>query len=253
MQLIVCQPNFLYYPKKLVARVFVQKALANATNVLESIHNEYGLNYGIFEGLQYRKFFNQFSLINCLYNIKSSNSLEPVFVLWHSMGLLRSPDFLYEYALLIFFIYKDVLLYIALSTIALSMQNRHYQDASLTHLVEKTTEFYKKIESLPLHEIILIINLLSEEVPHIIQENMGEPSSNWYEWLRSHVWKISLALFTLFLKILIIFKDAETTDHMQIHIKPEHGGPLIPVSPKDILKNIPKKANCISRILCPLR
>src|SRR4051812_30988808 len=73
--------NYLHYPKKIVTHVIMQKTLANATNVIKSIHNRYGLNYNTFQALGYIKLFKHPSLINCLYNIESTNSLEPVFFL----------------------------------------------------------------------------------------------------------------------------------------------------------------------------
>lgn len=241
---------YLHYPKKIVAHVITQKTLAHATTVIKSIHNKYGLNYNTFEGLRYIKLFKHPLLINCLYNIESTNSLEPVFFLWDAMGLLIPPYFLYEYALLVFLIYKDVLCYVAFS-----MQPSVTKNALLTNLLSKTTELYNKIEALPLHEIIMIINLLSEEMPTIIHDHMGESSTSWHEWFKKHWLKLSVALFTLLIKIIVIFKDGEPTHAIDVgHNKPNGSCFPVAIAPEDILKkNKTKKDSCISRILYPLR
>lgn len=230
--------QYFDYSRKVVAFVITQKALANATRVIKFIDSTYEFNYDYFKPLQYIKLFKHPLLINCLYNIESTNSLEPIFFLWDGKDLLASQIFLYEYAILVFLIYRDTLAYIAY-LIQPTTITKHY---ILTHLLAQTTELYNKIEHLPLHEIIMIVNLLSEELPSLMEDQAGETSLSWYEWFKNHCLKFSVGIFTLLVKIIIIFKNGPYGASAQEYVSLAHYSYPLAVSPEDILKMIkPKK------------
>lgn len=225
--------DYFAFPKKFVVHIVAQKTLANATNIIRLMNNRYGLNYLEFNAKSYLALFKHPLLINCIYNIETTNSLEPVFFLWDTMGLLIPHVFLYEYSMLIFLIYRDVLFYLAFSTPV--RDARYYM---LATLCSKITELYNKIGELPLHEIVMIINLLNDELPAIFEDCLEESTLSWYEWLKKHWFKLSVALCTLLIKIIMILKNthSENSIHMG-YIKPTHYAPPAAIMPSDILRN----------------
>lgn len=229
--------KYFNYSKKLITFVITQKTLANATYVIKFIYNRYQLNYIDFKPLRHIKLFKHPLVINCLYNIESTNSLEPIFFLWDAKGLFASQLFLYEYAMLVFLVYRDTLLYLDYA-IQSSMTTKQY---IITYLLSQTTELYNKIERLPLDEIIMIVNLLSEELPSLIEDQTGEPIVSWYAWFKKHWLKFSVGIFTLLIKIIIIFKNGQNESIMQGYNMPTPCIQQLAILPEDILRTIKPK------------
>ena len=84
---------------------------------------------------------------------------------------------------------------------------------------------------------IIVINLLSDELPIICQQYFDEPTSGWYDWLKKNWLKFSVAVCTLLIKIISVFKNSYAEEIITMnHITPNYHPSPILVAPTDILK-----------------
>jgi hypothetical protein len=144
--------------------------LDHATLVLENIEAAHGFYCENFKGNAHSFLFTYPEVVNCLQNIEITGSLDPLFSLWHTTHFFVSHFFLQEYAVLLFLTYRNLLKSFEFDLF--EFRGRNDRAISLPDLLEKTTYIYGKIESLPLKEILEMINLLAIEIPKILEEHM---------------------------------------------------------------------------------
>ena len=131
----------------------------------------------------------------------NTNSLTPLFGLFQEFGrfrLIQDEKFNKEFLLLVFGVYKNLLIHNA----------QHKKLSIKKSTLAMIAYLYENLDKLPLEQILDTIDLLSEELPHLLEEYDIKSDMDWKEWLKEHWWVPPLVLTTIGIKVFLIFKYA---------------------------------------------
>lgn len=156
----------------------------------------------------------------CINRMCETNSLKPLLDLSHEFErfrLIQDDLFSKEFLLLVFGVYKNL-------TINAKSSRTHKST------LEFVAQLYEKLDSLPLEEILDAIDLLSEELPQIIEEYQLKLDMDWKKWLKKHWWVPPVVMVTLGIKLYLIFKQGR-------RLRPNYFGFSPPPNPSPFRPN----------------
>ncbi len=143
--------------------------------------------------------FKSPDILNCIQKINTTNSLESVITLgkdFTKYKLIQNDNFTKEFILFIFCIYKNLL-----------HNNAIINNTPLTKsTIEVIAHLYENLDSLPLEEILDALDMLSEELPKLLEEYEFTSAMKWKDWLKKYWWAPPFIGATLILKTLLIIK-----------------------------------------------
>ena len=143
--------------------------------------------------------FKHKAINHCIDQMASVNSLEPLLKLAQEFGrfkFIQDEQFNKEFLLLVFGAYKNLLTHNA------EHKNIQLKKSTLALI----TQLYQNLDSLPLEQILDTIDLLSEELPQILENYDIQTDMNWKQWLKKNWWVPPVVVATLGIKVFLIFK-----------------------------------------------
>ena len=146
--------------------------------------------------------FKHGDINKCIIAMSRDQSLTPLLVLskeFNKYRLIQDEKFNREFLLLIFGVYKNLITY-----------NAQHKDFLINRSsLELIAHVYENIDSLPLEQILDAIDLLSEELPQLLEKYEIKKDTNWREWIKDHWWVPPLVCTSLGIKILLIFQQGK--------------------------------------------
>ena len=192
-----------YYAKRLKKPIeFLSHIRCNKDSLFESVNRDHECSC-VFES---HIRFKHGDINQCIELMSSTNSLSPLLQLakdFSKYRLIQDEKFNREFLLLIFGVYKNLITYNA------QHKKLPINKSTLTLIAH----IYENVDSLPLEQILDAIDLLSEELPHLLEKYDIKEDTNWKEWLKKNWWVPPLALSSLGIKIFLIFKNANIHTH----------------------------------------
>ena len=146
-------------------------------------------------------FFFHHSTKFCLQKVLRTGSLKPIITLLQKTSdqlNSQSPRFIHEIFLLIFTVYKQILL---------QECNEHH------HVLKKTTlttiiEVSDKINQLPIAEVLSAIDMLMTELPPFLEKYELTSTITWKNWLKKYWWVPPVFGGWFALRILLSFQQS---------------------------------------------
>lgn len=167
----------------------------NKDSLFESVSRDHECNC-VFES---HIRFKHGDINRCIDLMSSKNSVSPLLQLGKEFSkyrLIQDEKFNREFLLLVFGVYKNLITYNALH------KNLSINKSTLTLI----SYIYENLEHLPLEQILDATDLLSEELPHLLDNYEIKEESNWKAWFKKNWWVPPILLTTLGVKVLLIFK-----------------------------------------------
>lgn len=167
----------------------------NKDSLFESVSRDHECNC-VFES---HIRFKHGDINRCIDLMSSKNSVSPLLQLGKEFSkyrLIQDEKFNREFLLLVFGVYKNLITYNALH------KNLSINKSTLTLI----SYIYENLEHLPLEQILDATDLLSEELPHLLDNYEIKEDANWKGWLKKNWWVPPILLTTLGVKVLLIFK-----------------------------------------------
>lgn len=141
--------------------------------------------------------FTNPKIIECQKDISITKSVIPLIVLWEEEDistLLNQDDiFLREFLILVYQASGELMMN------SLSAEASEHMRDIVSHIVS----VYQKIDSLPLEEILNAIDILADEMPHLLEKYELTSSMTWGAWFHKYWWAPPLILGTIMFKIWI--------------------------------------------------
>lgn len=192
------------YTESITLRFYYAQRLKIAIGLLSSIRchrdsffefstNEKGCNCIFSSKVQ----FKHKEIISCIASMEKSSNLEPLIALAHEFStyrLIRDELFTKEFILLILCIYKNLAVN--------NMNIRNHQTLAL----EKIVMNYETIQSLPLEQILATIDILTNELPQLLQHYHFYSYKSWKRWLKKYWWVPPVVVITIAARIGLQFK-----------------------------------------------
>lgn len=140
--------------------------------------------------------FKNKEIIRCIKNINKTNKLTSVITLGQEFAkykLIQDNSFTKEFTLFIFCLYKNII-----------NNNATIYHASLTKsTIEMIAHLYENLEDLPLEEILDALDILSEELPKLLEKYEFTSKMNWQQWLAKYWWVPPVIGSSLAIRILL--------------------------------------------------
>ncbi len=134
----------------------------------------------------------------CIAKMEKESCLSPLLALFEefkSYKFIQDKQFTKEFLLLVFSTYKNLL------TNNASHRKLHINKSTL----EAIAHLYENLESLPLENILEAIDLLTEELPQLLEHYNEFSALHWKERLKKYWWIPPALIF--FFKFILIFRD----------------------------------------------
>ncbi len=157
--------------------------------------------------------FRHHIIRECIALLLTGKTLFPLFHIWQQISEGRFIDdeqLLKEFALLTYMVTNTVL----------KEERYRYNKA---HIPITLVETYHQINSLPLNELLDVIDLLSDEFPKIAHACMEAKQKTWGEWATQYFFSLPISLIKLTLKVALLLKNTEKErpeDHENTKISP---------------------------------
>lgn len=140
--------------------------------------------------------FSDPTIINCIEKLIDQKNIEPLLELWQEINQGRFIDnnqLLREFAILTYIISNTLI--------------HEYQYCASKKKISKVLPYlYSHFDSLPLEEILEIIDILSEEIPKIISDYDLQKPIGWSLWCRKNCIGFPISLIKLAIKVAIKIK-----------------------------------------------
>lgn len=152
--------------------------------------------------------FNNERVKLCIKRMEETQCLDQLFRLWLELKqykLLGNDTFVREFSILTFITYKNII------THCLTKQPNLHKS-----LGQSILNLYNNLESLPLEEILEAIDMLSEELPPILEQYQINSDMTLGEWFKKYWWIPPLVIVTLSVQILLIFQKGKINKIQQL-------------------------------------
>ena len=143
--------------------------------------------------------FQHPAILSCIKKIDVQSSLSPVLDLWlefSNFKQIQDELFLKEFLLLVFTTYRNLLINNAFI----------HQTPIKKATLEIISQIYEHLESIPLEQILEAIDVLTEELPEIMQEYEINSDMAWKKWLKKYWWVGPVVGTALVIRIYMILK-----------------------------------------------
>jgi hypothetical protein len=125
-------------------------------------------------------FFSDQRIIDCLQRMEQQASLTPLLQLSSSLYSYtpQQTPFIKELALLLFIIYKQILL----------EEYKKSPEMLKASTINSIVEMSEKINQLPIGEILNTIDMLAKELPPFLEKYEFNSPLSWKQWLKKYWW-----------------------------------------------------------------
>ena len=133
-------------------------------------------------------------IIQCMHSMHSQKNLEPLLNLSQSISYyhyFNDTELFRQYLLLMFVVYKNIFVDYA--------QRR---GSFALYSIQDIITLYKRIESFPLDEILYSIDLLTNQLPYLIEYYELNSDLTWKTWFRKYWWLPALCIAITGIKII---------------------------------------------------
>jgi hypothetical protein len=193
-------PNFT---EAVSDRMYYIKRLQNALDYLSRLPGTNTMFFNhiestrvIFDGTLH--FYHE-RINECIELMELEKNADSMFLLWDEFihyKYLNDELFLEELIKIIFVSFKNLTVNI----------NGSKQEKAFQQTLQELLQFYERLDSIPLEEILNAIDILAHELPKISQKYELNSNMSWREWLRKYWWSPPLIAGTIAIKVLIIYQ-----------------------------------------------
>lgn len=144
-------------------------------------------------------------IITCIHVMEQSATLDPLYDLWDDVlqyKYIQDDLFMHEFAQLILVTYTDLLTY----------YNEH-QESSHKDALSAALELYQLIDKLPLNEILDIIDIITHDLPPLLEKYEFDTDMSWQAWLRKYWWAPPIIIATIAIHILMNWEAKNALAH----------------------------------------
>ncbi len=192
------------YTEAITKRNYYAQRITNAIDLLSRLkcknQNLFGpcsisLKNGINNLFEKHINFTHKQINCCIEKIKITQSLRPLQDLTYEFKkykFIQDEIFTKEFLILLFVTYKNIIIH--------NLTEQQLLEHKST--LETVAQLYGVIESLPLEEILDAIDMISEELPALLEQYEFNSDITWKKWLKKYWWvpplvitKISLVLY----------------------------------------------------------
>ncbi|MCG6534614.1 MAG: hypothetical protein L7F78_07995, partial [Syntrophales bacterium LBB04] len=119
-------------------------------------------------------------IVSCIRVIEQSESFEPLIELWDDIlqyKFVQDDLFMHEFAQLVLVTYTDLLTFY-----------NEQQPASHKDAISAALGLYQLIDKLPLNEILDVIDIITHDLPPLLEKYEFDSDLSWNMWLRKYWW-----------------------------------------------------------------
>jgi hypothetical protein len=146
--------------------------------------------------------FTHPDIVSCIKVMQQTQSWLPLIQLLCEVKrykFIQDQGFMHELSCLLFVISHTI--------VAHETHKQNPQQKNIT--LEQVAELYEKIDSLPIENILDAIDLLSEQIPVLLEKYAFDPDTKtWCAWFKKHWWHASVDMVKLTLKVLLKLKPS---------------------------------------------
>ena len=157
-------------------------------------------------------------IISYMHIMEQAQSIQPLIELWDDVlqyKYVQDDLFMHEFAQLVLCTYADILAY---------YQQKH--SPASKDAISTALQLYQLIDKLPLNEILDVIDILTHDLPPLLEKYEFDSDISWRAWLRKYWWAPPTILATIIVQVLL---NWEAKNHM-IRPDPSQGAPQIPIT-----------------------
>ncbi len=144
-------------------------------------------------------------IVSCIHVTEQSASFEPLIELWDDVlqyKFVQDDLFMHEFAQLVLITYTDLLTYYN------EQQPAPHKDA-----LSAALELYQLIDKLPLNEILDVIDIITHDLPPLLEKYEFDSDLTWQMWLRKYWWAPPLIVATIAIHILMNWESKNILAH----------------------------------------
>ena len=197
------QLNGVSYTEAITYRRYCCKRLSCAIQLLAQLSTKRTLlhscfsTYHFYIGEEKKLPFKQKRIIDCVQQIKEQKTVIPVLRLWLEVRECRcidDPVFSREFSFLLLLVFNNILMHVS--------RGRGTNKISTQQVVQT----YQQLESLPLEEMLNTIDLLSAELPKLIEQYEINTKISWQKWIEKYWWRFPVEVIKLLFKVLLAMR-----------------------------------------------
>jgi hypothetical protein len=143
--------------------------------------------------------FTKKQIVSCIKVMEQVGHVDPLIQLLHEVKyykFIQDKDFDRELLMLLFITYKNIVFDLVVTG------KKETRSVSL----EKIIEIYERVEALPLEEILDTIDLLSDEIPELMEKYEADSELTWMQWVKKNWLAVPVDMVKLCIKVLLKFK-----------------------------------------------
>lgn len=130
--------------------------------------------------------------------IENEGSIQPFFDLWELIKryeYIQDEQLIKDFSSLLFTFYADLFIYYA-------EYARRASKPEFQSTVQQIIELYQQVEKLPIDQILDAIDILTQELPPLIELCTAKSTGSWREWVKKYWWVPPVIIVTVVYKIL---------------------------------------------------
>lgn len=144
--------------------------------------------------------FTHISIHDTIKEMENNLTVKPLDTLWQEFihyKYIEDELLILELAKLLFILNKNRIF-------------NTYTDIKKSDTLQKLIDFYNKLESLPLEDVLEALDILTNEFPAINEKFEINSNMSWKNWLKKYWWAPPLIFSTFFIKSLITLKHIDS-------------------------------------------